>query len=274
MKVKLAWLAAGYCTQSEHMLFGDGARKTIQFPAGFALIEHATHGPILFDTGYSERFFTATQRFPYNLYRKLTPVYLRPEATAVQQLAARGIAATDVRTVIVSHFHADHVCGLADFPNARYLYFADAYDRVQHLRGLHALRAGFLPGLMPPDFAARAQPLLPDRMQPLTDEYAPFDRGVDLLDDGSLIAVRIPGHAVGQMALFVQTDNGGRALLVADGCWHSRSYRENILPNPLVRLIFHNWREYVASFEQICQFHRNQPQVQIFPSHCSEIWVK
>ncbi len=81
MTVKISWLAAGYCTRSEHMLFSDGARKTIQFSAGFALLEHATHGPILFDTGYSERFFTASQRFPYQLYRHLTPVYLQPEAT-------------------------------------------------------------------------------------------------------------------------------------------------------------------------------------------------
>lgn len=274
MSVTLSWLAAGYCTQSEHMLFRDGARKTIQFPAGFALLEHAAYGPILFDTGYSERFFTATQRFPYTLYRKLTPVYLRPEATARQQLAARGIAPADVRTVIISHFHADHVCGLADFPNARYLYFADAYTNVQHRRGLDALRAGFLPGLLPSDFGARAQPLSPEQMRPLSAAYAPFDRGVDLLGDGSLIAVRIPGHAAGQMALFVQTANGGRAFLVADGCWHSRSYREHILPNPIVRLIFHNWPAYLASFAQICQFHHNQPQVPIFPSHCNEIGTK
>jgi glyoxylase-like metal-dependent hydrolase (beta-lactamase superfamily II) len=205
------------------MLFRDGKRKTVQFPAIFALLEHPTQGQILFDTGYSERFFTETRRFPASLYRRLTPVYLRPEETAVRQLAVRGIAATDVRMVIISHFHADHVCGLADFPNARYCYFEDAYTTVCQRRGLRALRAAFLPGLIPPDFVERSQPITISQFQPLPPAYTPFDRGVDLFGDGALIAVCVPGHAAGQMGLFVQTDGGEHYFLVADACWHSRA---------------------------------------------------
>ncbi|MFN8494749.1 MAG: MBL fold metallo-hydrolase [Caldilineaceae bacterium] len=272
--VKLTLLATGYCTQSEHILFRDGERKTVRFPAIFALLEHPTAGPILFDTGYSERFFAETQRFPASLYRRLTPVYLRPEETAVRQLAARGIAATEVRTIIVSHFHADHVCGLADFSHARYVYFADAYTAVYRLRGLRALRAAFLPGLLPSDFAERSQPVTLSRLKPLPPDYAPFEQGVDLFGDGALIAVRVPGHAAGQMGLFVQTENGERFFLIADACWHSRAYRENVLPNPLVRLIFANWRDYCASFVQIVQFHRQHPDVRIIPSHCSEVYAQ
>jgi glyoxylase-like metal-dependent hydrolase (beta-lactamase superfamily II) len=274
MTVKLTLLAAGYCTQSEHILFRGGVHKTIQFPAMFALLEHPTHGPILFDTGYSERFFVETRAFPASLYRQLTPVYLRPEETAVRQLAARGIAASDVPMIIISHFHADHVCGLADFPNARYLYFDDAYTAIRQRRGINALRAGFLPGLIPPDFSQRSQPVVLDQLHQLPDEYAPFDQGADLLGDGTLIAVCVPGHAVGQMGLFVQADDGERYFLVADACWHSRAYRENILPNPLVRLIFANWRDYRASFAKICQFHRNRPEVHIIPAHCSEVYAR
>ncbi len=272
--VKLTLLATGYCTQSEHMLFRDGRRKTVRFPAIIALLEHPTAGPILFDTGYSERFFAETQRFPASLYRRLTPVYLHPEETAIHQLAARGIPATEVRTVIVSHFHADHVCGLADFPHARYLYFEDAYTAVCQLRGLQALRAAFLPGLLPTDFGERSQPVTLAQLKPLPPDYAPFTQGVDLYGDGALIAVRLPGHAAGQMGLFVQTNDGERYFLVADACWHSRAYRENGLPNPLVRLIFANWRDYCTSFDQIVQFHHQHPAVPIIPSHCSEVYAR
>lgn len=272
--VKLTLLATGYCTQSEHMLFRDGQRKTVRFPAIIALLEHPTAGPILFDTGYSERFFVETQSFPASLYRRLTPVYLRPEETAIRQLAARGIPATAVRAVIVSHFHADHVCGLADFPNARYLYFEDAYKAICQLRGLQALRAAFLPGLLPADFGERAQPVPLAQLKALPPDYAPFTQGIDLYGDGALIAVRVPGHAAGQMGLFVQTEDGERTFLVADACWHSRAYRENVLPNPLVRLIFANWRDYCTSFGQIVQFHRQNPAVPIIPSHCSEVYAR
>lgn len=272
IRIKLTLLAAGYCTQSEHMLFHDGARKTVQFPAIFALLEHPIHGPILFDTGYSERFFAETRRFPASLYRQLTPVYLRPEETAVRQLATRGIAATDVQTIIISHFHADHVCGLADFPQARYLYFDDAYPAVHQRQGIKALRAAFLPGLIPPNFDERSRLVRMDQLRPLPTAYAPFDQGIDLFGDGALIAVRAPGHAAGQMGLFVQANDGERYFLVADACWHSRAYRENRLPNSLVRFICSNWRDYGLSFAKICQFHRNHPEVRIIPSHCREVY--
>lgn len=274
MTIHLTFLAAGYCTQSEHMLFHDGARRSIRFPAIFALLEHSTQGSILFDTGYSERFFAETRHFPISLYRWLTPVYLRSEEAAVCQLAALSIAAADIRVVIISHFHADHICGLADFPHARYVYFPAAYEAVRHRRGFNALRAGFLPGLLPPDFDGRSQLVEMHQWQQLPDEYAPFDQGADLLGDGSLFAVRLPGHAIGQMGLFVQADDGKRYFLVADACWHSRAYRENILPNPMVRLIFSSWEDYCASFAKVCEFHRNQPEVCIIPSHCSEVYER
>jgi glyoxylase-like metal-dependent hydrolase (beta-lactamase superfamily II) len=269
-QVDLTLLAAGYCTQSEHILFRNGASRTIRFPALFALIRHPTQGAILFDTGYTARFFQETAHLPYRLYRLATPVYLQPEETAIRQVATYGVDAEDVRHIIISHFHADHICGLRDFPQARFFYFADALIAVQKLRGLYAVRAGFLPGLLPADFIARAQPLSQAQLHPLPPAFSPFEKGLDLFSDGSLVAVRLPGHAPGQMGLFVQSVEA-RYFLAADAVWHSRAYRENILPHGIVRLIFHDWRAYCTSFAQVCALHRLQPAVRIIPSHCAEI---
>ena len=76
------------------------AWKPARFPAGCALIVHREHGPVLFDTGYAGRFVAATDPFPARLYRWLTPVSLPAGCSAVEQLAALGIAADDVRTVV------------------------------------------------------------------------------------------------------------------------------------------------------------------------------
>ena len=51
-----------------------------------------------------------------------------------------------------SPFIADHVCGLGDFPAARFVFLRDAYDDVRNRRGLGAVTAGFLPDLIPADF--------------------------------------------------------------------------------------------------------------------------
>ncbi|MFN8421872.1 MAG: MBL fold metallo-hydrolase [Anaerolineae bacterium] len=142
---------------------------------------------MLVDTGYAPRFAEATARMPARLYRLLTPMTLGRGETAVERLAARGIAAGDVRTIVVTHFHADHVAGLRDFPRARIVFAASAWRAVERLRGLGAVRRAYLPALLPDDFHARADALDDVRaIRPLPPALAPFDRGVDVLGDGTL----------------------------------------------------------------------------------------
>lgn len=68
---------AGYCKHCERMTLKSGRMQQCDYPALCALIKHPKQGYILFDTGYSERFFQLTQKFPFSLYRRLTPVVLK-----------------------------------------------------------------------------------------------------------------------------------------------------------------------------------------------------
>jgi len=274
LSIKLTLLDAGYCIQSEHWVLRGGRRKPIRFPATFALLEHSEFGPILFDTGYAPRFFEATRRFPYSLYAKATPVYLDEHETALRKLQARGIAPTDIQYVLISHFHADHIAGIADFPRARYIYLQAAFEAVQHRRGLRAVLAGFLPGLMPAGFQERSQPLDPGQMQRLPSAYTPFTDGLDLLGDQSIWAVPLPGHAEGHMGLFLQANGQECYFLAVDACWHSRAYREYILPHPLTRLICSDWAAYRETLAKVHHFHRRRPEVHIILSHCPEVYER
>ena len=258
---------AGYCTCPEHLARGRGPWRSIRFPALFALIEHPRLGRLLYDTGYSTLFFRATQRWPYRLYRHLTPVTLREEEAAVSQLAARGLRPADIDHVLISHFHADHVSALGDFPKARYHFFPEAYAHVRGRRGLRALAAAHLPDLMPHDFDGRAAPL--GQPRPLPPEYAPFTEGVDLAGDERLWAVRLPGHAVGQMGLLART-GAGVYVLVADACWHSGAFRDNHPPHPLANLIFADPAAYRHTLGRLHLFHQRAPGVVVIPSHCDE----
>jgi glyoxylase-like metal-dependent hydrolase (beta-lactamase superfamily II) len=267
MTVTLTLLQAGYCTCPEHLARGRGPWRNIRFPALFALVQHPGFGNVLFDTGYSTEFFRATRPLPYRLYRHLTPVTLREEEAAVHQLAARGLRPGDVDHVLISHFHADHVSALKDFPQARYLYFPEAYEHVRGRRGWRALSAAYLPDVMPGDFDARAQPLL--QVKPLPPAYAPFTEGADLFGDETLWAVRLPGHAHGQLGLLARTA-AQEYFLVADACWHSGAVRDNHLPHPLANLIFANPAAYKFTLGQLHQFHQWAPKVIVIPSHCDE----
>jgi glyoxylase-like metal-dependent hydrolase (beta-lactamase superfamily II) len=270
--ITLTLLAAGHCTHFEAMVMAGSRWQSVPFPALFALLEHPRWGPILFDTGYTARFFAETRRQPASLYAKITPVSLRPDEEAVSQLAYRGIPATTIRYVIISHFHADHIAGLKDFPNAQFIYLAEAYQAVHSKRGWSALRAGFLPGLLPADFEQRSRPASLAELAPLPPDYAPFTSGVDLFGDGTILAVPLPGHATGQMGLFLQTNQAETIFLAADACWHSRAYRELLWPHPLANLALAEPQAYRQTLTKLHHLHHNNPRLKIIPSHCREVY--
>jgi glyoxylase-like metal-dependent hydrolase (beta-lactamase superfamily II) len=80
----------------------------------FALLQHPRFGPMLFDTGYSYRFFDETKNFPNRFYRWMTPVTLHEEDLVVNQLLTFDLRPKDITHVFISHFHADHIASLPD----------------------------------------------------------------------------------------------------------------------------------------------------------------
>ncbi|MFM7583574.1 MAG: MBL fold metallo-hydrolase, partial [Caldilinea sp.] len=82
--------------------------------------------------------------------------------------------------------------------------------------------------------------------------------------------VALPGHAAGQMGLFVQAEGGERYFLVVDGCWTSHAFRQNAPPHPLANLIFDDPAAYRRTLADLHAFSRRRPDVQIIPAHCAE----
>lgn len=262
---------AGYCTHPGRVTRPDASWRPLRFPALFGVIEHPHAGVVLVDTGYAPRFAEATARMPARLYRLLTPMTLGRGETAVERLAARGIAAGDVRTIVVTHFHADHVAGLRDFPRARIVFAASAWRAVERLRGLGAVRRAYLPALLPDDFHARADALDDVRaIRPLPPALAPFDRGVDVLGDGTLWGVPLPGHATGQLGLFLDAAGAGPTLIAADAAWHSASIRRPHGLHPLARLLSPDHRAWRATLDRLHELASGQA-VRVVPLHCAEV---
>ena len=261
----------GYCVHPEHVVLRNRRLKPMRFPAMFAVIEHPQRGPILFDTGYGQPYLDAA-RSTWNgrIYNRVTPVTTSSAEFAAARCRAMGIDPSDVSLVIASHFHADHVAGLVDFPKAEILFLRTAWERVAPLRGVRALLQGFLPSLIPADFEARSRAIEGTEWAQLGSEFSPFQRGVDLLGDGSLIAVALPGHAAGQLGLFVRRKEQPDAFLVADACWTTRSFQEHIMPSRVTRLLFDDMDAYRYSLGLIGDFHRLHPEVDIIPSHCGD----
>ncbi len=278
--MKINILHAGYCTAPEHIAIHGGRWRSIHFPAMFALLQHPRFGPMLFDTGYSYRFFDETKRFPNRFYRWMTPVTLHEEDLVVNQLATFGIKPQDISHVFISHFHADHIASLPDLTGSRYIYMPHAYAHLrnpstrfasgQRLPPSEDMKYAFMRGLIPSDFDERSHPIDMSRPINLSNEYAPFTKGYDLLGDESIIGVELPGHALGQMGVFVRDENGKLFFFVADAAWLKQSIVENRPPHKIADLIFSDGKTYRKTLGDLHDYHLTHPDVEIIPSHCEE----
>lgn len=81
------------------------------------LLIEADNGLVLVDTGFGSEDCQNPPRIGAIRRRLLRPA-LDPTETAVSQIEKLGFDRSDVRHIIVTHFDADHIGGLADFPDA------------------------------------------------------------------------------------------------------------------------------------------------------------
>ena len=275
MELKINFLDAGYCSHPECITLKGGRFQTKKYPSMFMHIEHPTHGHILYDTGYSERFHHETKNFPNKLYALLTPVFVNDKDIAISKLKEMGVEKDDVKYIIISHFHADHISAIADFPNAKYIYLKDDYDKVKGLKGIRGLLNGFLPGLLPKDFEQRSIQIddkyKMTKMDHKIGDY--FKYTYDIFGDGSLVAVDLPGHTSAQLGLYMRTKTKD-FFLVADSCWHSKSIRDNTRPSLLTNLIHHNSKNLYQTLESLHKLYLEDQSLEQIPSHCGEVFHK
>jgi glyoxylase-like metal-dependent hydrolase (beta-lactamase superfamily II) len=112
---------------------------------------------MLFDTGYSYRFFDETRKFPNRFYRWMTPVTLHEEDLVVNQLATFNLQTKDITHVFISHFHADHIASLSDLVWSRFVYMPHAFAHFRNLSGFESIKLAFMSGLIPNNFDERSQ---------------------------------------------------------------------------------------------------------------------
>ncbi len=268
--MKINILHAGYCTAPEHIAIHGGRWQSIHFPAMFALLQHPRFGAMLFDTGYSYRFFDETQKFPKRFYRWMTPVTLREQDLVVNQLLTFGFRPQDITHIFISHFHADHIASLPDFGRSRFVYMPHAYGHLRNLPPSEDMKHAFLRGMIPLDFDSRSQEVDMSTPVLLAEEYAPFKTGYDLLGDGSIIGVELPGHAHGQMGLFIRDENDQLFFFVADAAWLTQSIIENRPPHQVANFLFPDPVAYRDTLGKLHNFYRTHPEVHVVPSHSEE----
>ena len=245
---------AGYCTHAACMALRGAGMQVCRFPARAYLIETAS-GRFLWDTGYASHFIDSTRSGLFSWYRRVTPVHFDEREAIVRQLRERGIRAKDLSAVILSHFHGDHIAGLRDLRGTPTWLSGAGWAATRSLKGIRALRKGFVPGLIPPDFESSTRAIESFPPIELSAQLAPFTRAYAAPGaDGELLIVELPGHAAGHLGAFVATA-AGWVLLASDAAWSPSSYRDLIGPSRLAHIIMDEPGRYYTTLRMLNQLH-------------------
>jgi glyoxylase-like metal-dependent hydrolase (beta-lactamase superfamily II) len=180
----------------ERLVLRGGSWRSIDVGVLYGLVPHPQHGPVLVDTGYGPRATEGPRSPMLYLYGAILRPRLQREHLSLPQLAQLGYGPGDVKRIIVTHFHPDHIAALRDFPNAAFVTSAAAWAKVRAMSPMARLHNGIFLELLPDDFEARIIPI-----ETCTEVPTPFGLGRDALGDGSCLAIDLPGHAIGHFGL-------------------------------------------------------------------------
>lgn len=184
-----------------HLTPDRNVGKPIIIPLLMFLIDHPK-GLVVFDTGLD----TDLPGPPF--------LEVSPEQRLDRQMRRLGYEPADVRYVILSHLHLDHIGCMPLFPDATFIvrrrelraaWWPDAYERGYDFDSLMMTR--HLKYLQPGD-------------------CEPFD----VFEDGSLVCIDTKGHTEGHQSLVVDLPQSGRIVLAGDAAQVAENFRDKVPP--------------------------------------------
>ncbi len=235
----------------ERLLLKGGRWRMIDLKVRYGFLDHQILGPVLIDTGYGPRVTSGNER---SFALKAYAAALRPRLIAgncvLPFLHSKGIQPDDVRTIIITHFHADHVSALWDFPNAQFLLSRKVWESFIQSGKIANFRHGMFGELIPANFVERMTIF---ETLPVVQLGEPFGCGHDVLRDGSVLSIDMPGHAAGHCGLLFT--EGPRPLLYAtDVQWLPRTITENRAPGFPATWVYDDAKAAISSAAKVRAF--------------------
>jgi glyoxylase-like metal-dependent hydrolase (beta-lactamase superfamily II) len=191
-------------------------------PVPFFLIRH-TDGDVVVDGG-NPLIMARDPRAFLGEYADVFEVHMTEDQHCAAQLEHLGVSPRDIRYVVQTHLHFDHIGALGHFPNAEF---------VVHERELEAARtndgSGYVGDFKDPGL-----------------RWRPVEGDQDLFDDGTVRLLETPGHAAGHMSLLLTLAETGPVLLTADASDNKRQWDGRDPPRG-----FHSPEQAVRSLERL-----------------------
>jgi N-acyl homoserine lactone hydrolase len=219
-------------------------------PVSAYLIEHPK-GRILVDTGWNEEIRMNPMRHLGWLSHAMYQGILPPGQSVRERLASLGLQDIDLDYVLLTHLHSDHVSGVGHVRGAKRILTSEAEWKAA-ARDLGYIRSMW-----------QDVPIETFSLEPIP--FGPYNKGVDLFQDGSVYLVYTPGHSKGQCTVMVDTPDGW-VLIVADVGYAQRSWKDFVLPG-----LTTNKDEAVSSLRWVREFSMRDDCRLVLANHDPEI---
>lgn len=268
-------LHCGYVYTSPYLPFDtDGASRLkvagigvpkknwVWMPVSAYYIEHP-EAKILVDTGWSRMIspdgvidrkaqIAELGRVLYSMNHG----YLPAGKAVDEQLHKFGINTSDLDYVVLTHLDCDHVCGVRHVADARHILVSETEMRfAERLSITNIFR-----------FQKRWWKNVPLSLFPWNGNEGPFRRSYDLLGDGSIQLINIPGHTDGLVAVKITNDKGRYVLIDSDGAYGRKSWEEMILPG-----VADNRRKQLVSLQWIREMSLDRNCVESLANHDTSV---
>ena len=206
-RIRIFWTASGLLGPFSILdvlpTYPKDQDREVMMPVNMYIIDHPK-GLVLFDTGNNVAISDGNCKSHWNSWicGNLQPSQTRAEV--IDKLLEKvGYSVGDVKIVITSHSHLDHIGNIEMFPDA-----------------IHVIQKKELyQAWWPEKFQRGGAHVMADYDDARDFTYFELDGDYDLFGDGSMVVISTPGHTLGHQSVKVQLADTGTVLLTQDAVW-------------------------------------------------------
>lgn len=202
---KLYWTAAGQFGpfNIQGLIPTYPEAKDIFIPINMWILDHPK-GLVVYDTGNNVAVADGgcTSHWTEGLCSFLIPGMTRAEVID-KQLEKLGYSVDDVKIVITSHSHLDHIGNIEMFPNA-----------IHVIQKIELYQAWW-----PETFQRGGAHVMADYDDARDFNFLTLEGDYDLFGDGTVLILSTPGHTLGHQSVKLKLPETGTVILSQDAIW-------------------------------------------------------
>lgn len=249
----------GYCLAPSSWVMPGEPTHRVKLPFMALAALHPEHGLVLVDAPYGHDGPRNVGALLGALLRA-TAVRFEDDWSVIPRIEQLGHRPSQVEHVLMTHLHYDHTGGMKELGHATFHVARREWNAATTARPFEALTQGYAVS----DFRALNAHVAPFSSP---ERYDRADPGVDLLGDGSVRAIALPGHAVGHTGYLFTMRDGAQLFYVGDAAFDLRQITERAQLGPFPRRVAHKLAETQFTLSELQRFHEERPEVRLLCAH-------